>query len=435
MSLQPSRQSELDTAIRRHSDTVRRALHTSGLSKEDSEDALQDVLSIFVRRFDDVEAGARRAFLVKVAWRVAADQRRKKNGQPSPCARLPEPEDAAATSLDARLDERRAHGYAIEALSVMPSMERSLFVSAHWDGKSRALLASELGIPEGTVASRLSRANGMFDAAVRLAQYHERERARAGCSLPARAPGRNQVGVSSFDRGWEKLQHGGARYVNNQWARARARGNYDQCLLTRDLGRLELGWSWSWPKECAAPYAFPQASIGWSPWHGGASTDPRLPVSLARLGRLRLSYDAQTCVVGPHTLLLVVSLVHSARFDGASDPGLFSAELCVVLDHTGDVVPSGTVAARVEVDGVRYDLWRSRLFGGPDLLGYPAFVAAPSVRRRAGTLDVHALLSVLTRKRWISDQLSVTSLELGNEIWGGSGTTWLRRLDLELGLK
>src|SRR5215471_18320290 len=62
------------------------------------------------------------------------------------------------------------------------------------------------------------------------------------------APGKSASGVSSYcTDGW-MAERGSYQYLNNMYAKAKANGPYEQCLLTRERdGRTELGWTWSWP--------------------------------------------------------------------------------------------------------------------------------------------------------------------------------------------
>jgi RNA polymerase sigma-70 factor (ECF subfamily) len=428
------RSDAIEPFIRAHTGGIRRALTRSGLRDEDARDALQDVLSVFARRFSSIEPGAERAFLTATARRVAADYRRKSRAEQSVGEHVDEfapPVPFEERALDYDLDLRRAHTEVVDALCVLPRVERELFVLGCWQGKSRVEVAAELGIPEGTVASRLRRTKSLFEQARRHLQARPSP-LMDGASLPAwAAPGRRRFGVTSMSRPFEELCRGSLVYVNNQWARARASGPFDQCLLI-DTAASSIGWSWSWPKRPLSPYAFPHVLHGWSPWSGGAASDGRYPCALRELGRLRVSYEVETQALGHYILLLLVYLLKAPRHDGAPDPCSIATELAVILDHRGDVLASNPVHGRPLIDGVRYRVVRPYSAGAPQLLGYPACVFQPALPRSAGRIDVSNLLRYLVEQRFIDPGLWVAGIELGNEISAGSGTSWLRRFDVEL---
>lgn len=428
------RSDPIEPFIRAHTGEVRRALTRSGLSAEDVQDALQDVLSVFARRFAGIEPGAERAFLTATARRVASGYRRKSWAQRSVDAdadELAQPVPFEEQSLDYDLDLRRAHTEVLDALSVLPRAERELFVLGCWQGKSRVDVAAELGIPAGTVASRLRRTRALFEQARRHLRAHPQQPAE-GASWPSWvAPGRRRFGVTSMSRPFEELCRGSLIYVNNQWARARAQGPFDQCLVL-DAAASSVGWSWNWPKRPLSPYAFPHVLHGWSPWSGGAASDGRWPCPLGQLGQLRVSYEVETQALGHYILLLLVYLLKTRRHDGLPDPCSITTELAVILDHRGDVLASGPAHGRPLIDGMRYKVLRMYSAGAPQLLGYPAFVFQPALPRSAGRIDVSNLLSYLLQQRFIDPDLCLAGIELGNEISAGSGTSWLRRFDVEL---
>lgn len=343
-------------------------------------------------------------------------------------------EASAATSeagLDAELDVRRAAAYLIGALSVLPRLERNLFVSARWLGKSRREIARELDMPAGSVATRLSRADSLLQQALQKLAEQDLTRLTSGAGpLPAwAAPGRRQAGVSVVSRAEATVRRGPWLFVNNQWARARVGGHFDQCLLFRGSGGI-AGWSWSWPRRPGLPLSFPQAVYGWSPWRTTGSTDPRFPIRTTELSSLRLDYDVRTTALGEYTLLLVIYLIDASRSTLEVTPPAIVTELTVILDHRGDTVPVGAVIDSPSIDGVRYDVRRRYAMGGPELLGYPAFYFQPCIPRRAGSLDLLRLLAYFKQRCWSGAPLSVASVELGNEVHGGAGTTWLERLEL-----
>lgn len=98
-----------------------------------------------VRRYDDPEA-----WLRKVALGFASNRRRKVRNAVRARWRHGPPEDMPALSADA-VDVARA-------LALLPFPQRQVLVLQHYLGLDVENIARELGVPVGTVKSRLARA-------------------------------------------------------------------------------------------------------------------------------------------------------------------------------------------------------------------------------------------------------------------------------------
>ena len=158
-----AREERLRAAVDAHHDVVWRFLRRMGVAESSVEDAVQQVLVVFARRLDAVAPGAERSFLLGSALRVAADFRKHR-------ARLREVADervlgseaSDAPDADVELDRRRARRVLDEILDGLPADQRSVFVMCDLEEMTMADVAGALGIPPGTVASRLRRARESF---------------------------------------------------------------------------------------------------------------------------------------------------------------------------------------------------------------------------------------------------------------------------------
>jgi RNA polymerase sigma-70 factor (ECF subfamily) len=135
-----------------------------GVADHSVEDAAQQVLVVFSRRVKDVARGAERAFLFSTAYRIASDFRKR----PSLNREVNDDEayfSAPAPGPDA--EGRLAHAEALQCLDrVLDRLEpdhRAVFVLADLEEMTMAQIAELLGIPSGTVASRLRRARELFE--------------------------------------------------------------------------------------------------------------------------------------------------------------------------------------------------------------------------------------------------------------------------------
>jgi RNA polymerase sigma-70 factor (ECF subfamily) len=153
-----------------HFDAVWRALRRLGAPDATVDDASQQVFLVALRRLDDIEVGRERAYLLGIAVRVASDARRAARRR----REVPMDDDVAET-LSARatraavpplpdeiLDQRRALAALSAALDEMPAELREAFVLFDLEELSATEVARVLGIPVGTVASRVRRARERF---------------------------------------------------------------------------------------------------------------------------------------------------------------------------------------------------------------------------------------------------------------------------------
>jgi len=164
-------QQRLRAAIVEHYEFIWRTLRRLGVLSHSVEDAAQQVLLVLARRIDDVQTGSERAFMVATAVRVAADTRKKR-------ARLREELDpvalesrvSEAPSAEELIDQGRARELLDVALAQLPDELRTVFIFFEFEDMSMAAIAELLGLPPGTVASRLRRAREQFETiAARLA--------------------------------------------------------------------------------------------------------------------------------------------------------------------------------------------------------------------------------------------------------------------------
>ena len=146
-----------------HFDAVWRALKRLGVSPGGVDDAAQEVFIVADRKLADIEVGRERAYLMGVAVRVASDARRaaRRRGE-IPIDAAPEAggdmEPAAGGGAEDALDQRRLRDALAALLARMPDEMRETFVLFEIEELNASEVAGALGIPVGTVASRVRRA-------------------------------------------------------------------------------------------------------------------------------------------------------------------------------------------------------------------------------------------------------------------------------------
>lgn len=153
----------LRTLVVEHFDAVWCFLRRLGLSGADVDDAAQDVMTVAASKLARIEPGCERSFLFSTAYRVALKAHRVRSRQP-----LGDDEVVVATAdgrpdQEALLDQRRARAMLDEVLDGMPLDLRAVFVLAEVDDLTGPEIAGLLGVPQGTVASRLRRGRALFE--------------------------------------------------------------------------------------------------------------------------------------------------------------------------------------------------------------------------------------------------------------------------------
>lgn len=132
------------------------------------DDAVQRVFEIAARKAESIGVGNERAFLFKTAVLVAAEERRRLQRSRARTAEGAEHElESPDPDPEAALELRRNRQRLDDVLDTLPEKLRSVFVLYEFEGLTGIEIAGLLGVPEGTVASRLRRARERFFTAAR----------------------------------------------------------------------------------------------------------------------------------------------------------------------------------------------------------------------------------------------------------------------------
>ena len=185
-----------DSWIRRlvaaHFDFIWRSLRRLGVPQAEVDDAAQKVFCVALRRAGDIADGSERAFLFTTALHIAADvqraqRRRREVSDDDALAQAVEP----MCDAEELVDRKRARRILDDVLDVMNLDLRSVFVLAELEELTAREIAALLGLPVGTVSSRLRRARDEFRTIARRFRARSaggadiegaHERARGGTS-------------------------------------------------------------------------------------------------------------------------------------------------------------------------------------------------------------------------------------------------------------
>ncbi|MEU6768887.1 RNA polymerase sigma factor [Streptomyces sp. NPDC046853] len=108
----------------------------------------------------DADGGSLRPWLLGVATNVTRNARRAARRHAAAVARLPRQETVAdfADEVAGRIDDKEQLALVRAALATLRRGEREVLALCVWSGLGYAAAAEALGVPVGTVRSRLSRA-------------------------------------------------------------------------------------------------------------------------------------------------------------------------------------------------------------------------------------------------------------------------------------
>jgi RNA polymerase sigma-70 factor (ECF subfamily) len=170
MGLDPAHERDESARLRalvdEHFELVWRTLRRLGVPVSDLDDASQQVFLVVSRKLQAIESGKEKPFLFQTAVRVASDarrtlRRRREVIDPALLDRID-----SAPGPEALTERKHARALLDSVLDEMPIELRAVFVLFEIEELSSIEIGQLLGIPTGTVASRLRRARAAFQGRV-----------------------------------------------------------------------------------------------------------------------------------------------------------------------------------------------------------------------------------------------------------------------------
>ena len=161
-----------------HADFVWKSLLRLGETEADAEDVLQSVFMVVHRRLDTYDGSAKlTTWLFGICLRLAAGYRRKSSTRREETALALADERHEGPDPAEQLEEAQARVRLSAVLDTLDPEKRAVFVMFELDEMSCEEIAEIVGVPVGTVYSRLSAARKAFAAA--LARLAAKDAARA----------------------------------------------------------------------------------------------------------------------------------------------------------------------------------------------------------------------------------------------------------------
>src|SRR5690242_9726058 len=163
---------ELESVIRTHARLVFRVAYSVLRNREDAEDAAQETY-IRLMRQDLSKIEDPRLWLARVAWRIAVDRTRKHSHVSLDADDQSHEIADNAPRADQSVLEAELQEQVEKMIDSLPTALREAVRLSTVDGMTSADVAEVLGIPEGTVRTRMSRARQMLRE--KLLKYTEKK--------------------------------------------------------------------------------------------------------------------------------------------------------------------------------------------------------------------------------------------------------------------
>jgi RNA polymerase sigma-70 factor (ECF subfamily) len=163
--------------VAQHFNFVWRLLRRLGVPEAEVDDAAQQVFIVGAQRLSDIPIGSERTFLYGTVLRTAATFRRSLRRRERYIEQRSADAESSARTPDEELEHSQALAFLDTVLNALDDELRDVFVLSEIEELSAPQVAGFLGIPVGTVASRLRRARHAFSTQLaRLKSQRTRDR-------------------------------------------------------------------------------------------------------------------------------------------------------------------------------------------------------------------------------------------------------------------
>ena len=224
---------------------------------------------------------------------------------------------------------------------------------------------------------------------------------------------------------------------NNVWNKAAAADDrWVQCLVTKNENNQTVyGWYWDWPRGRKVIYAYPQIKIGASPWAPEPKFDDRFPLKIDTLETLNIQHHLETQTNGKHNTATSLWIVDEPYDESQPNPSIINTEIMIWTFATeGHFPPAGTKSDEISVNGIVWEVWNKKRWtdqSGVNDNTWGIITFKSKINILVADIDALQMLKYAIAQRLLSENLYIADIELGNEIMGGAGVSWVRQFKLQ----
>ncbi len=225
--------------------------------------------------------------------------------------------------------------------------------------------------------------------------------------------------------------------TNNVWNKHAAEDDaWSQCLEKRRLGeQIQYGWSWSWPMNRRVIYSQPQIKIGASPWAPTPKFDNSFPLEIAELKKLTIEHSLEINTNGDHNIATTLWLISEPYTGNSPKPSIIVAEIMIWTYATqGHFSPAGKKQAEVRIGTGIWEVWYHKDWDDKSGVNENRWINVTFRAKndsKSATIPALKLLEHAIDSDFISDNLYIADIELGNEIMSGSGNAWVKKFTVD----
>ena len=225
-----------------------------------------------------------------------------------------------------------------------------------------------------------------------------------------------------------EIRNGDYLLSNNAWGKGFMAGwNQNIGLISNKNGVLSALWNWDWLSSGDGVKAYAEVIAGQKPG-SRTSTLTLLPKKVNEIKAALVSYDIVSLHNGSGNTSFDLWLTDTKYPTTFAVPPI-THEIMIWLETYGEMQPAGSLFEHALIGGVHYNIFVEEKMG----LGwkYIALQRASSVLG-IGRIDFVPIFSYLRSKGLITGGEYLASIEFGNEIVGGFGSTHLNSYSISV---